>query len=176
MKKQPMIIGLIGKKESGKDTFCQIVSQLGTHHVHRLAFADALKAELAQRLNITVEFINANKQIFRTALQWYGTEYCCNLIGKDYWIKRLAEFEPDKLNIVTDVRFLNEADYLRKKGAVMVQIVRDRRWWNPDQHISETEMDGYLPDYVVNNSGSLTQFCDEVTRLLPQIMKGFLDR
>ena len=154
-----IIIGLSGKKQSGKDTVCSMIQNRYTNlRIPRVAFADALKEEVAKALEIDVEEINANKKHFRTILQWWGTEWRRSQ-DKEYWLKRLQE-KVDEHNdeadavIVTDCRFPNEADLVMEMGGYVIQVIRDTD--HSDSHPSETSMDGYAHFYhVIYNMGSL---------------------
>tara|TARA_B110000503_G_C7058257_1_gene375468 strand:- start:67 stop:591 length:525 start_codon:yes stop_codon:yes gene_type:complete len=167
-----MIIGLIGKKQSGKDTVFQIAEQLGPVHVARMAFGDALKAEVARCLRVTVEEINTHKALYRPMLQWYGTEFRRRLDGEDYWINKLAPFQPGMLNIVTDVRFPNEAGHIRFHGGILVRVVRPDG--PQDSHASETLLEEITPDYTLHNNGRPEDLRVRVSELLATILKRFL--
>ena len=151
-----MVVGLVGKKQSGKDTACKLLGQLAGDEgfaLERMAFADELKLECAAALGQTVAFMDQHKDIFRPFYQWYGTEYRRELFGRDYWIKKAK----DKLKlssadvvVFTDVRFHNEADLVREAGGLLLRIVR------PDQnqedgHQSETELDRIPCDFKIIN-------------------------
>lgn len=56
--------------------------------------------------------------------------------------------------VVTDVRYINEADALRSRGAEIVRVVRPETQ-DGDAHESETEMDGYPVDLNILNTGTL---------------------
>lgn len=63
---------------------------------------------------------------------------------------------PPAAIVVTDVRFPNEAEMLRKLGAALWRIERpDHRRY--DAHRSERLADGFEVDHVIRNSGSVEQ-------------------
>ncbi|HXJ56944.1 MAG TPA: hypothetical protein VNU68_09790 [Verrucomicrobiae bacterium] len=169
-----ILIGISGKKGSGKDTACQIIRRLiGEDNVLRLAFADALKEEVSAACCISVRQIEEQKAVFRPILQWWGTEFRRGLFGDTYWIERLNErleaarqcHQP--VCIVTDVRFQNEAEAIRAAGGCLLRIHRPTAPTN-DAHPSETVMDGYRFDDVIDNSGTISEFegniCDWMGR------------
>jgi hypothetical protein len=135
------LIGIVGKKRSGKDTFASVLTGRGWK---RAAFADVLKAEVADWLGISVEDLEDRKEAFRAALQERGAK----MRGGDqgYWIKRLvisiaAAFNHGERIVVTDVRYQNEAAWICANGGVLVRLVRSGAA-DDDDHASERELDG----------------------------------
>jgi hypothetical protein len=157
-------------------------------NVYRLAFADALKEEVYDLLlkpnNIPYDYLNdpVKKKIFRTFMQWYGTEFRRNPeIGGDnnYWISRLFEKiikiqseDPDAIIIVCDMRFYNELNALKNVGAYIVNVVRDSVYDPSEAHISETELDSYhhLFDYFAMNNGTLEDYKVNVETIIDFIL------
>lgn len=165
------IIGISGKKQSGKNAVGAFIEQIAKEkglRVRQIAFADALKSELSAALRTPVGFMEENKRIFRGGLQWYGTEYRRELYGESYWIDRLDDAivsDPCRLTtlwIVTDVRFPNEHRYIRKHGGINLRIERPLHWserlkfWRRgDSHDSETALDGFCFDWQIRNNSDL---------------------
>lgn len=126
------VIGLTGRKLSGKDTFChclQTSAQRDGRRVVRVAFADLIKGEVAAACGVTVEEINRDKAAFRPILQWWGTDLRRMRYANDYWVsqvrKALAEWpDPKAVACLTDVRFPVEAALVRERGGVLVRLVR----------------------------------------------------
>ena len=151
------IFGITGKMKHGKDTFFSFVKELHPQ-VRRVAFADALKKEVADACDVTVDFINANKDVFRPVLQWWGTEFRRGLHGDDYWLRRMDDtlklLPQGSIVFVTDVRFLNEADYVTGVGGQIVRVVRitDGPRHNVDAHASESEQDQIRPEFTLISS------------------------
>ena len=54
----------------------------------------------------------------------------------------------------TDVRFPDEADLIRSHGGIVVRVVRPGLRRPVDEDISETALDGYDVDYIVENDGT----------------------
>jgi hypothetical protein len=153
------IIGLRGPKRVGKNYTAGLIRGLlkPNHYVFGdLGFADALKEEVAQALNVSIEVLNGPlKETFRPILQWWGTEFRRNLYGENYWVDKLKakvqRMETDMAErfrniplvlVVTDVRFPNEAELIKSLGGQLWNITRDGVGGG-DQHPSETIMDSY---------------------------------
>ena len=61
-----MIIGISGKKRSGKDTIYELVKKRAGGFVTRAAFGDQIKEEVAQVTGVAVGHIEENKERFGT--------------------------------------------------------------------------------------------------------------
>lgn len=166
------LIAVTGYGQVGKDSVgARLVERWG---FTRLAFADALK-ELARRAHPKL-----NEQVaghgwdmakrdpsVRALLQHLGVA-AREVLGPDVWINAgLRKIErPDGHFVFTDVRFPNEADALKQRGAITVRVVR------PDHgpingHESETAMDDYPCDIRFRNNGSLDDLARRVDGMAP---------
>lgn len=161
------VIGLIGRKTSGKDTLCNFLREEATTTTKfiRMAFADRIKEVCAKMFafpDTTAFHDQRAKECVhpeyyhkspRELMQWFGTEVVRAHLGPDFWISRLAMDVENALNTyetydkvticVTDVRFLNEAQFLIDKfGAKLVYIDADDRLGPipDDAHVSEKEI------------------------------------
>ena len=187
--KAPLLIGLSGKSGSGKSTAADYLTR--EHGYHQFAFAGALKDTVGTAFGFTHEQLHGNlKESIdprygvspRWCLQWLGTEVL-RARFPDIWIKNLRREILEFLSIngqrplvVTDVRFRDEAEALRKMGAVLVRIERDEglRTAGGDacptkacatgipNHVSEVALDDYGRtggwDYVILNNGPTKRF------------------
>ena len=81
------LIGLAGRKRSGKDTACQMLAEIVKPLVlQRIGFADAVYNHLSEMLELPVWYIKEHKERFRLMLQGYATDYCRWTQGEDFWI------------------------------------------------------------------------------------------
>ena len=165
------IIGVTGRKYAGKDTFAEALGHDGWKVV---AFAHPLKAMMSMLLMAAGEPPDKISQMLhgglkevpspslcgqtpRHAMQTLGTEWR-DTVGTNLWttiLQRHIEAYPDDRYVISDVRFLHEADMIRSMGGVIVKIVgRGDRNAHSD-HASEQEIYAITADYVVNNSGSI---------------------
>lgn len=130
-----MILAICGLMKSGKDSFAKAFIDKGFKQIN---FATYLK-EIASNL---WEYQEERKEEYREALQWLGEgsrKYNANC-----WVTAWAA-EYDRLLkyginlkskdvIVTDMRYMNEYNYLRELGATLISIdvedpdVRIRRY------------------------------------------------
>lgn len=190
------LVGLSGKKYSGKDTFCKALADSTNIPVMRIALADPLKDEVYEYIlkpnNILrTSLDDHNKGNFRLMLQAWGTDFRRNLFGTDYWvlkldskIKELHDSGFKGIVVITDVRFLDEANYVQKCNGYVVRIHRfQKKWWQnlfsrtkEDNHPSECALDDYDFDYHVYNYKDIEDLKHPAKEFLslitPQITHG----
>ena len=176
-----LIIGLHGLARTGKDT---AASYLVAHYMLlSYAFAEPIKAAIAQMFNLTAEHIEgALKELPmpaigkspRELMQLLGTEWGRNLVHNQLWLL-LAEQNLNHLAastqtpitgfVLRDVRFENEADWLRSKGGVIVHIHRaDAQQVN--RHSSESGIAIHDNDFVVHNDADLPHLYEQLDALM----------
>ena len=169
-----IIIGLAGKKQSGKDTVYELArSQQQQIRVGRVAFADPLKAEVAVATKLDVKFIEAHKDKFRTLLQVWGADFRREIYSPDYWVDAMrgilrgAGEHVDRL-FITDLRYENEAEFVHESGGFVVRVERED---TGDTHPSETVMDGYASyDHTLDNTGNLEQLEAAVAEMMEKFL------
>ena len=163
----PRIIGVTGFKRSGKDTFARVLSERAGYV--RVAFADALKEEVAAFLGISLEELERDKELWRPVLQHRGVSM--RQKNPNHWIDRVAyritTLIPARV-VITDVRFLNEAAWVRSRGGMIVRVVRngvlaaDQTW-----HVSEREVALIKPDGIID-ACSVVELTMKATALLKE--------
>jgi hypothetical protein len=106
-----------------------------------------------------------NKMTIRKFMQRLGTDACRDVFHPNIWVNALmADYVPytargssyeeiEERWIITDCRFINEATEIKKRGGHIIRVNRE----SPDQqepHASETELDNWDFDYVINNNNN----------------------
>ena len=178
-----MIVGLGHKARTGKDTVAAYLNQ--DHAFVRVAFADALKAACCTIFGLTQKQANgADKEAIdpfwnttpRDILQRVGTECLRRGFGDDVWIKALERRVEGLVSqgvsvVVTDVRFPNEAEAIKKWGGVLVRV--DRKvapTIGGSSHASEVSLVNYSGwDAVLKNEGTLEELRDKVRQLVARV-------
>lgn len=119
----------------------------------------------------------------RLLLQRLGTEAGRNIIHPNIWVNAtFANYicddlhtprrreSPDMNWIITDTRFENEAEAIKKYHGILIRVNR-----NPnnvikavlDEHPSETSLDNYKEfDYVIENNGTIEELVEQVKQIL----------
>ena len=148
-------IGLIGLAGSGKDTAAKALKEL---YFQRVAFADQVK-------NIAFDFgwNGLKDKRGRKLLQDLG------MAGRAYkesiWIDYVHEETVGFGNhVFTDVRFQNEADYIRGLGGIIVRIVRPGII--SGNHESELKQCEIPADIEIVNDGSIEDLHDKIRAIL----------
>lgn len=167
-------LGLVGRAGSGKDWLCDELAK--TFYVNRVAISQAIKTMLlaanplvdgTKRLQdavaengMTLEKAKWAYPEIRRLMQTLGTEGGRSALGENVWIDAaLRRGKPGHLNIITDVRFANEAAAVRAVGGIIVRVNRSNQptdlFLSEDQaaHASETSSDTIVADYVFVNRG-----------------------
>ena len=149
-----MILGLCGYARVGKDTLCEQLQNF-----QRVAFADILKLQVKQMLKvcgIEADLWGEDKEQWRDMLVFWGRKMRSR--ERDYWVKQLyarhAEAMQNDRVCITDVRYLNEANWVRKHGGLVIGIERPGfRANNEEEAISIREVRIQRPDipWIIND-------------------------
>src|SRR3972149_8377252 len=104
---------------------------------------------------------------------WINTKHL-NTVTSGANIGNTYYTDPDYL-IITDVRFINEAQLIRDMGGKIVRIHRNVVSLRPQTHISETEMDTLefrdLVNFDIYNHGDLAAFYKSIKALYTAIVE-----
>ena len=176
-----MVIGICGKKFSGKSTVARLLSEATGYKVR--SFADKLKDVCCvlsgcTRLDLedydfkenklVPEYLeaycgDADKPTFRAFLQHFGSEVMRG-INDSIWIDCTLGNECGNV-IVSDVRFTNEAKAIKDRGGIVIKVVRDSVEAK-DKHQSETHIDDIQEDYTLFNNTTLEELAEYVEILV----------
>lgn len=173
-----ILLGITGKKKSGKDAVVEMLrANITGRLVMRVGFADALKQEVAEACGVRTDYIEANKDNFRLMLQGWGTDFRRKLFGDDYWIKKykatfydLKKLYSNTLIVTPDVRFHNEYAAIQQLGGTIIRVRRTQfPATNSDEHPSETEQDSFVVKRTLYNEGTLADLEAEVKGLISEM-------
>ena len=167
----PKRVAIAGLARAGKDTIGGYLIQ--EHHFTRVAFSDPLY----EILYSAQEICGFEKQKDRKFLQWVGTEWAREQ-DQNIWVRlALKKINSNHLLepvVITDVRYINELESLKRNGFILVRVKRDTTnatdFGNGSKlHPSETEM-LTVPDedfdVVIDNTGTLEQLYQEIENKL----------
>ena len=175
------LIGLSGKLGSGKNYIAeQIIAPYfkDKYNILIIGFGDQVKNEVfARDPSLTYDLLYDKKTFeSRKKLQEYATEYGRDKYNYDMWVRGLdmqietfcRRSPKEAMIIICDVRFINEAEYVKKKNGLLFRIIScqrtELRYWNEANgdkqkyatiadHRSETNLDDYKFDHIIKNDG-----------------------
>lgn len=172
------IIGLSGWARNGKDTIADHL--IANYGYERISFAAPMK-EALYRLNpkITIngvpgvsvklgvdlygwDDLKTHGPEVRELLQRFGTEVGREMFGEDFWVDAAIDSIQDGSKVVvSDVRYQNEANAIKKLGGEVWRVVRPG-YDAANDHASEHDLNEYNFDQVLENTGSVSALHDLV--------------
>lgn len=181
----PKVIGLNGPIGAGKDT---VAAYLGIYFTYKImGFSDAvyeslyrlnpaivLSAQRCEYLQTMVDthgwdHVKRRYPAVRAMLRIQGTENGRNVHGADCWVKvaeeRRKEFIDSRI-VFRDLRFPNEADYIRSVGGEIWRIegrISDEVA-SLAKHVSEQHV--IEPDKIIINDGTLNRLYHRINTML----------
>lgn len=174
-----MLLGLSGRKQSGKSTLAKYLWQ--KHDFHEMSWAEPLKEIIGrQLLGLTREQVYGSSKDKETVdafwgksprhlLQVIGTDCFRKQVDPDFWVKiclrnidelhrnqfARAATRPEKSVVFSDCRFPNELKAIESRGGVNIRVVRED-WGVVDNHESETALDDYpFTEIITAKSGDV---------------------
>jgi hypothetical protein len=205
-----MIVGLIGLINSGKGT---VASELVQKYNYRQdSFAASLKDACAMLFDWPRHLLEGDPKESREwreivdpwwseklgisnfspryALQIMGTDVLRNHFNQDIWfltVENRIRKNPDQNVVISDVRFPNEIEFIRKQGGILARINRGPNpvWYETavmanngnsiakevmtktysSAHFSEWAWAGSKVDFEINNNGTLENLQTQVSEL-----------
>jgi len=195
-----MIIGIVGKARSGKDTFAEFLKECFEKRHNRnfeeMAFAGVLKDMCTSQFDLswdqlygglkeepderykkppepTRPFCGGLGKSELPDYRWTPREIMQELgafyrkIDYNYWVraldKNLKELDLKDV-IITDVRHVNESEYVKNNNGILIKIKRKKlQEIHGMNHESETALDDVPDDYFhieINNAGTLEDLYD----------------
>ena len=117
--------------------------------------------------------VNLIKPTVRELLQEVGTDAMRNVIHPNIWVNGLfADYNASSKWIISDTRFPNEIESIKKHNGLTIRINRDSflrtgKVFDTDNHESETALDDYQGfDYVIDNNGTIKALKEVVKDIL----------
>jgi|ERR1051326_8155979 len=141
-------IGISGKQRSGKDTAANNMAKIDPRY-KRIGFADELKKLAAGIVGKPEDYYFHEDNKVRDRKYLIDLGLTMRRYDADFWVKKvLAKLRPGTFFVVTDVRFINEAEALKKAGFLLVRLSPSNdtilsRGGEILDNESETELDDY---------------------------------
>jgi hypothetical protein len=179
-----VIIGLSGYARSGKDEVAKILVE--DYGFIRVAFADKIR-EFLYETNPMYDSIVGEPLFVKAKVDRDGWEEAKKsphirrllqtsgvaarkVFGDTFWVQqalRQVHFEGNY--VITDVRFTNEADAIKKYDDAQIWRIKRLGVEAVNSHISEHEMDGYKVDQIFVNNTTV----DDLEVLIKTRMSGY---
>ncbi len=186
-----MIIGVLGKKRSGKDTTGDYL--VASKNFVKYSFANPIKRGAMELFGFTEDqvFGDAKDEIDptwgitpRLVLQIMGTEVFqydmpkyipeLQVFGRSFWVKRFEQWynqNKDLDVVICDVRFQHEVDAILKMGGTILSVQRPNLSTG-DEHASEKEMDSIVGITTkIINDRTLHDLYDKIDNLVNDLRK-----
>lgn len=172
----PRLIGLCGGAGAGKNTVADLLLE---HGYANFGFADPVYAAVAAAIGVPedrlreratkeqpIEWLGKSP---RELLQTLGTEWGRNTIRDDIWIQ--AAMRKARLIskvCITDVRFDNEAEAIRREGGIVWRITRPSAFLHGHAaaHSSEAGIRDEFVNETVANDGTISELKARVEAML----------
>lgn len=173
------VIGLTGLAGVGKDTAAMAIASIPKEGTAKYAFADPIYNMLHTVFDLPVttgkkgrkktqvidknSIVEGTGRTVRYLLQTLGTEWGRNTVSKDVWVNQadafLSQLEGNigiQIVVFTDVRFDNEAEFIKRRGGKIIQI--HRKDPGTSSHESEKGINAKYIDHTVGNNGKVEDF------------------
>ena len=184
MQTAQLLIGLSGRARTGKTTAANHLAN--TYDLVTYALADPLREGLMNIFNLSpCDFDDERKELTidwlgrspRELMQSMGTDWGRHQVHPELWLL-LAEKNLEFLGqtndnargfVISDLRFENEADFVRKRGGMVIHLLRpDAAEVNP--HISETGIGIQDNDLVLHNNGAIEDLFGQLDEIFEALV------
>ena len=189
-----VLIGILGRKRSGKDTMADYLVQ--KYDFHKITLAGPLKEACRSLFNFSDDQLYGEskeeedpfwKITPRKALQYLGTDIIRNKINKlipwigdRFWLERFGaeyralqyKYGKDVNVVLADLRFQNEIDFLVQYHGVVIKVERPNHVIH-DDHESERlqdEITGY--HHRIVNDQSIEHYYKQIKQLITTLVSA----
>lgn len=179
-----MIIGVAGKKHSGKNLVAKLIKLCSKKNVVCINFAYPIKRIVAMLLHVPIEQLEDhtfketrlgskfNYHTPRELMQLIG-QFGRDFITPNIWINYIFDLIHDDENtiyVITDVRYINEVEKIEKAGGEVIKIDRPN-YVSSDSHESEHGLDDYNKfKYTIINNCDVDTLKRKVSVILNNIL------
>jgi len=177
----PILIGFLGKKRSGKSTCAKYIHD--NFEFENVAFATGVKIESMKRYSLRKSQMERYKDTIdhrwnktpRDIFKEIGMSR--RIDNPDYWVFYLRNTIIKSLKsnhcanfVISDVRFQNEANFIKSHGGYLIRVVRPDLV-SDDEHISETEGDSIEVDLEIHNNSTVKNLVQVLDNIIIDMIK-----
>jgi dephospho-CoA kinase len=179
-----IVIALTGPKGAGKDTVGQFIKSK-YRSVITTAFADPIRKVVEDIFQLPSELRPDSYDKFKRTNLMYdlpgiGMEAVSGrrvvreigMLMRSYNENQFTQYaedvfraNPDSLHVITDMRFANEYEVLKRYNAKFIKI--DRPDYDYDGHVTEKGFPDSYVDFIINNDGDI----EKLERSVEAVMK-----
>lgn len=185
----PKIIGICGRKRSGKDTIAQYLCQQYGYENQKISedlkkmvqllfgFSDEQVEDDTKDVNDTRWDISP-----REAMQFFGTHVMQKeiqhlltkkQIGRRFWIESFVTkhnlHDTEKRIVISDIRFLHEYEVLKRYNAFIIRVDKDAMPFDQSDHESEKDYINIPTDAILKNNGNVIDLYNNIEDMISQI-------
>lgn len=190
-----MLIGLVGLIGSGKDTVAEYLVK--NYSFKRDSFAKSLKDATANIFNWDRELLEGHtkesrewreqtdrfwsekfgKEVTpRWILQYFGTEVCREHMLDSIWVDSLVARYRGENTVISDTRFVNEINTIRKQGGKIVLVKRSEipsreEMQASGAHQSEWDWIGCKFDHIIDNTGTVEDLYKNIDSMTTHLLQ-----
>jgi hypothetical protein len=191
--KKTNLLSVSGKKRSGKNTVATLVNKIlsksknGVYEEKAFAYLvkkfaseltgeplDSWETDADKSKELGPEWDTFNDHGLkipmtkRHFLKLLGSDACNQHLHKNVWVNGLfKDWDENKMWIVTDVRFPQEVEAIKKRGGIVIRVSRPESDKSGDTHISEVALDNFNGfDFNIVNNGTLDELEEKVRAVL----------
>lgn len=121
---------------------------------------------------------------WREFLQRFGTEMGREIFGQDFWVDLLFDqiplrkvpvtalsynLEVEGNYVITDARFVNEAERIKSRGGYIVEVIRPG--FGAGDHLAETPLPRELIDFEIMNDDDLRTLYQRTEAVLNELRR-----
>lgn len=186
-----MIIGILGNKNTGKDTVADYIVE--KYNFVKKSLADPVKKTCQEIFLLTDSQLYDEKLKETSDPRWFNTKprQMFQFIGTDLFRDQMEKLMPDigkeiflyhfqlwfqkekekNCNlcvVIPDIRFQNEVNFIKNLNGIIVKI--ERKTGINDTHISETEMLSITNyDYFIENNNTKDSLYIKIDNIISKI-------
>jgi hypothetical protein len=181
MKQLPQIIAICGRRRTGKDVIADYICN--KYQYSNVKFAQPLKDAIKVLFGFSEDQIEKYKDkdddFWKTSprkvMQFIGTEIMQYEIqrliphtNRHFFVNSLLKRHNNQNIVISDMRFLHEYNEIKKKGALVIKVIRpfSEKDNNIDFHSSEKEVDEITTDYTIINDGDINTLYKKIEKVI----------